>query len=386
MDINIESFKFSEVKERGKNKNESTGKDYIYWGEDNLYPNELLKYYNLSPTNASIINYKTDLTIGDGFVDADADYLEPLLERIALDLNLYGGYAIQVITDKRRKNIGRLEWLDISAVRCDKNNPAVYWISEDWSVFNSTKIPINKWNTETLSEDGIQLYVYFQPSAGMKYYTKPDYDSALSAIERELVLQEFNLNNLKSGYFPGMLFNIPDSGQPNPEKRRKVKEEIKKNFQGSTGAAQAIVNFKKTGEDNLEVTPIQASNNVELLINITNETKQQIITAHKLTSPELIGISTGGADFGGDANKIDIAYTYFYNTTIKKKQNQITRSLKEITGKEYQISNSKPINYMPESVMLQVLTQNEIREQYGYEAIVVEAQPTTVETPEETND
>ena len=43
-----------------------TRKEYVYFGEDNLAPQNWLDYYNYSPTHHSCISSKRDGVIGNG--------------------------------------------------------------------------------------------------------------------------------------------------------------------------------------------------------------------------------------------------------------------------------------------------------------------------------
>jgi hypothetical protein len=91
--IHIVNLKFANIVENQKPKN---GTEWISYDNDNLFPQRVAKYYDNSPTNQSIIKYKSDLTSGEGFMTSDEALntfiaqkkLNHLLTKTSLDLNL----------------------------------------------------------------------------------------------------------------------------------------------------------------------------------------------------------------------------------------------------------------------------------------------------------
>ena len=367
--MEIEVFKMSVVKDSPRINN---GHSWANWGIDNYYPYQLLHYYDTSRFNARCINFKADLTAGDGFIVPTGmeDFfknndLDNVLERISKDMWIYGAWAVQVISDKFKGVAAKIEYIDISSIRLLKDDNENVVVSRDWRDSMETKSVFRKWNQKTLKKDKIQIYIHMKPNPGMYFYAKPDYDCALEDIELESEIKLFDLNCVRNGYYPGIIFDFPE--KPSKEERQVIKQSLKTAFQGGQGAGQAVVLFNDDPNKKVQITPITPSNNTNVLENLKVWNRSCIMIGHGITSPELLGIESGGSSLGGDANKISVSYELFYNTVIKKKQNQIMRVFQEILDiDELTIANSKPISYIPETVLLNNFTVTEIREMYGY--------------------
>ena len=107
---------------------EERGKDYIVYGTEapykNLYPDYLVELYNTSGKHNSIVNGKTNYISGRGWrVDETVRTLEDkvklenfinhvgndslfeLTKKIVKDIELFGGYALEVIVTKDGKGL-----------------------------------------------------------------------------------------------------------------------------------------------------------------------------------------------------------------------------------------------------------------------------------------
>ena len=96
--------------------NDITPYSWVTFGKDNQYPTHLLNLYHNSIIHSACVDFLTNAIIGDG-VDYAAmsidnenelvpNYLESwdeLLYKVAKDLVLFGGYAIQIIKNRNDK-------------------------------------------------------------------------------------------------------------------------------------------------------------------------------------------------------------------------------------------------------------------------------------------
>lgn len=78
----------------------SNGFKVVSWGYDNLYPEYLLDLLH-APTHGAIINTKTFFTTGSGLEGNEEfnDFLisKNLVNKLASDLVIFGGYAIKIV-------------------------------------------------------------------------------------------------------------------------------------------------------------------------------------------------------------------------------------------------------------------------------------------------
>lgn len=375
------NLKLATIKEDLKPKG---NQEWLNYGKDNLYPQSVAKYFDSSPTNQSIVKYKSDLTSGEGFITSDEkletfiseNKLNKTLNRLAVDFILYGGFAVQVISNLAG-GIANIEYINFASIRVglpnEKKEVTNYYISTDWTQYKKSDykpFTINAYNPKTLKKDKVQIYYYVQHYPNLYYYTQPDYSSALNYVELEAKLQKFHLRAVENNFTPPIQITFPTV--PSPEERQMIKQDLEESFSGEDNALKPIVSFVEGVENKILIEPIQVTSNVDVYNSLNDLCITKITVAHRLTSPELIGISSGGASLGGDANKIVVAYEYFYNNIIRNKQIQIVDVFKDILKDEYNtkdltISNTKPLTYVPESILTANFTENEIREIYGYQ-------------------
>ena len=117
------------------------GKEYVYWGADNHYPEYLYDLYNDCNTLRTIINGTADYAQGDDVkvnlskfeksVNKKGDTPREFVNLLAKDYLTYGGFAFQVIKDKEG-NINELYWLDYRYVRRMRSH--IYTLAQYMSV------------------------------------------------------------------------------------------------------------------------------------------------------------------------------------------------------------------------------------------------------------
>ncbi len=93
---------------------------YIPFGSDNLFPNQLLHYANISTTHKAILQLKTQLYAGDGWqsaIELPNWCNQELLQRISNDYATFGGFALQVIWSKNGETIAQVKPIAFAKLR-----------------------------------------------------------------------------------------------------------------------------------------------------------------------------------------------------------------------------------------------------------------------------
>ena len=118
---------------------ESRGKDYITWGEDNLYPEFLFGLYQSVTTLRTVVEAISDYATGNdvrctvnGFetqMNRRGDTMNDILKYLSRDYMLYGCAAIQVVRDKAGR-VSEIYYIDMRCVRSDKKNQKFYYSEE----------------------------------------------------------------------------------------------------------------------------------------------------------------------------------------------------------------------------------------------------------------
>jgi hypothetical protein len=71
----------------------------------------------------------------------------------------------------------------------------------------------------------------------------------------------------------------------------------------------------------MEVTPIESANDDYYLL-VDARTVSRILTAHRITSPKLLGV-VDASGFSSNADEIITAYSHFMNTVVRPKQTKV---------------------------------------------------------------
>src|SRR3990167_4669480 len=99
MSVSMNKHKVPEFKE-------VTNADWTYYGEDNNYPDYLLRCYNRSAKHNAIVNQKASYVCGNGFegddliVNEEGETLLEVVRKTVLDFILFGGCSMEVTRSK----------------------------------------------------------------------------------------------------------------------------------------------------------------------------------------------------------------------------------------------------------------------------------------------
>jgi len=309
--------------------------DYVLYGEGNLMPQYLISRYNNCAIHKAIVTSKKEQIMGDGIVSLnnpmatiylinDKERMDEVFEKCALDLVLFGGFAVNCIWSRDRKSIAEIYHIDFSRLRSGKINPETdkiekYYYSADWG--NIKKFPVTEYDTFS-QEDGrpSQIYYYKQYSPSQSYYPHPDYSGALAAINIDVQIKEFHSNNLMNGMMPSLWINM-NNGLPGPEEQRLVTRALEGQFTSVNNAGRPIISFNESKELAPEITQIATSGNDQYYSQIYDDIIRTILSGHRISSGELFGIST--ANKLGSKDEIDTHITFIRKSVIQPYQKQL---------------------------------------------------------------
>lgn len=315
---------------------EKRGKEYVYYGEANLFPQTLIELYDNSAMHHTCIQAIKDGIIGDGieivgeeYVNSHGETINEVFEKIALDYALYQGYALNVIWNKEGNRISEMYHLPFSNVRSgkmDENDEVIeYFYSSDWkNVRKNAPVSYRSFDpTDNKKDNASQIYYCFNYTPGNDYYPLPAYVGALNDIQLDARVSRFHNANISNGLAPSMFVQFRN-GVPSPEERRDIYREIEETFSGEDNAGRFFLAFSEPGKE-LQVTPIENAND-DYYITLEQRITSRILTAHRITSPLLLGIKDANG-FSSTADEIRVAYMHFESTVIEPKRKKILSSL-----------------------------------------------------------
>jgi len=202
-----------------------------------------------------------------------------------------------------------------------------YWHSKDWS--NTQKYTPVYYPAFGTSKEEIEIYCIKPYKAGKNYFSDPDYLSALPYAEMEEELANFYINSIKKGLSAGYIIQVPDGGTRTPEDKNEFEAKIKTKVTGSPNANSFILDFYG-GDKPIDVVPFPVNDAQHKQWEyLTGESRQQIMTGHKVVSPKLFGIMSDGG-FGNNANELDEAEAQLMKRVIQPKQTPITEAFEEV--------------------------------------------------------
>jgi DNA-binding MarR family transcriptional regulator len=372
---------------------EVKGKEYIYYGERNDYPNYLLRIYNNSAKHNAIVTGKVDYICGNGWgvksedemekakvfgmidkVNTKEESLNELTNKLVTDLTIFGGYYLQIIWTKATGEIAEMYHVDYYKVRTNADNSEFY-VSDNW-IKNDNVNPRPDFETypafDPNNTTGSQILYFKEYRAGVNTYSLPDYRGAISYIELDISIGEYHLNTINNGMFSSKLINL-NGGKVSQEEEDRIEKQFQNKFSGSKNAGKFMLAFNDSKENEpsiIDLSGTELDKHFDLL-NLT--VQQEIFSGHKITSPMLFGIKTEG-QLGGRSELRD-AYQLFQNTYVNAKQRAIEETINylykfnDVTAK-LELKPTEPISFeFSEAIIVANMTQDEIREKLSLPAI-----------------
>jgi len=320
---------------------ENRSKGIITFGDDNLYPMGLIELFNKSPKHSAIITQKAAYLAGDkteivgqntediakaqdylGSINAYEDF-DSLKSKIANDLELFDGFALEIIWNKAKTSIAEIYHLPFQNVRVAIDGGYAY--SEDWGNRRTDVQYYPQWNPTT--RENKQVYCFKMYRAGQEEYPLPVYVAALKYVEIDTEIANFHLNSIKSGFSAQTLVQL-FKGIPTPEEARKTIKRFKDNFTGSDNAGSVIIQFNDPNETPSTIDNLAPSDFDKLFMQLNQQVQEEIFSGHRVTSPMLFGIKTEG-QLGG-RNELIEAYESFQVSYVEPRQAQMDRALSSI--------------------------------------------------------
>ena len=321
---------------------ENKSKNWVLNGKNNSFYHYLIDRYNGSPTNSAIINSYIDMIYAGGISAYNAstntkDWIrfnmilkDSDLRRLINDFELYNEFSAQVIKAKNKKDLGSIKHLPKERVAPSLENDDEeienYWYCRNWA--NTNKFTPEEFPAFKTSTKEIEIAVGKPYKAGKTYFSDPDYLAGLPYCEMEEEIANYYVSHIKNGLSFGYIINIPDGKSLTEEEKDILEAKIKQRLTGSSNAGKFVLSFN--GRDaEITVTPLQVNDAHKQWEYLTSESRQQIMTAHRVVSPMLFGIKDN-TGFGNNADELNVAREQLIKYVIEPKQRFIIDFLKDI--------------------------------------------------------
>tara|TARA_R110000787_G_scaffold179098_1_gene290830 strand:- start:746 stop:2053 length:1308 start_codon:yes stop_codon:yes gene_type:complete len=311
--------------------------EWIPFGINNLFPQELAELSRAASTHRAILSTKVTFSIGEGLktsneelskyledVNAYGESMDDVTRKVMSDYWKFGNAYIEVVTGDGYCNFYHQ---DASTARVEKKGKDIL-LHPDWEHARRypdemRKLPIypnfkkegRKYRTIIHLTDYESTYFY---------YGMPDYCAALDHIRIANQIGVYNLTRFKNGFMPSAIIELnADMGED------EAKDFIDDAVEKLTGAGDnsKILFIAKNGDG--DATNVQVINDTSdgSFMELQAITNDNIISSHRW-NPALSGIQVAGQL--GNNQQILTAYDIAMSTVIKEPQQMVLKIIKKI--------------------------------------------------------
>ena len=321
---------------------ENKSKDWVLNGKNNSFYQYIIDRNNGSPTNAAINNSYSNLIYGKGlymksgtandWIVFMTSFRPKEIRKIVSDFQIFGEGSFQKVKAKGKKEFPYFYHLPKQRVAPQIANEDEeiegYWYSRDWAKQFKEENKPEYFRAFGTSKDDTEIYNIKPYKAGKEYFSDPDYLAGLPYAEMEEEISNYYVSHIKNGLSFGYIINIPDGNSLGPEEKDELERKIKSKLVGSSNAGKFVLSFN--GRDaEITVTPLQVNDAHKQWQYLTQEARQQLLTAHLCTSSSLVGVNNSSG-FSSTADEMDMAESQLMKRVIAPKQNYIIEALEDV--------------------------------------------------------
>lgn len=278
------------------------------------------------PTLSAIISRRQDYLMGKGVeseLSIEKNKLEELIYRLFKDLQVFGGFAIQIGWNGAEY---QLEYIKIGNLRTNKDRSKFYYY-EDWKKRDKKTFVVFDAFTGTHNRKP-QIIYYKEPNTS--HYPEPLYVPALTSCDTQIRIQDFNNNTVANNFNVSGYITIPAKNATD-EEINKIEASLAAKFSGNKNAAKffAITYDPDMNGQRPELQRLTSDTGfAEQYLNIDKNTKDIIYQTMKAI-PALFGDVSATTGF----NSQEFTESYIQESTyINRLQGIIVSLFESIYG------------------------------------------------------
>ena len=315
---------------------EVTENQYVRYGKNNSYPNELHDIARNSVTMSAIINGTINFVKGQSaklrddirlayfpYMNKNRETEQDLIEQMSKDLFLFGGCYVHIIKN-RLNDIAEIYVLPFDYVRTNFD-ATKFWYSRFWNKYGRNHIIYNRFDAH--SDDKSMVY-YYNSSRNRSTYPESPVTSTFEDMLIENITQVYSSVSLDNGLSAKHIINLPDSANLTDEEKGKIEQAVKDKFTGIANAG-SLMFYYSPNESPLTVSKLDTDNPNDLYTTLRNAAKENIFIACNAI-PEIFGVRKEGSGF--NAIEYNTAYKIYNNLKVIPIQNKIKEIFDAIFG------------------------------------------------------
>ena len=307
-----------------QNKKQWTRDGIVRFGVNDDQFDKMIDQAIRSTTHGSIVTSASRLIYAKGLNKDIIDKND--LRSIIYDFYLFGQCSIQVIE-------GKMFHIPMNFIRSEerdeKNKINNYFFSTDWQDASIEPIKLSNWVYNQKKNKSVYHINPYVPKAF--YYSLPEYMSAEDYIDLEAEISNYHLQNVKKGFSAYKVINIIGP-EPDDLTKQQIARQYTNHLTGTDGE-RFIISFGEDKDQMTTVENITIENATERLKYSSELSESNIIKAHHVTSPLLLGLRPS-AGFSSNADEMEVASKIYFEQVIQPAQNYVLDALSEISGEE----------------------------------------------------
>jgi hypothetical protein len=335
--INLSNYIRPEIKE-------VSGKKWVLNGDKNSFYQVIIDAYNGSPTNSAIIDSYSQFIYGKGLTSKDkarkpSEWAAIIslvskkdLRKICKDFEMFGEASIEVkyLNGKIQRCFHVAKQRIAPEVANEEGDITGYYYSYDFA-------NVNKYKPERIDAFGFgegmgersEIYIIRDYQVGQFYYSNPSYVSGISWAKMEEEISNYSINHIQKGLSFGHIINMNAGVQESIETIQENTRQIRNHLTGSQNAGAFFLNWNDNKDSEITISALEVSDAHQQYQYLSAEARQQLCTAHKLTSPMLVGVKESSG-FSSNAEEIKVGFEELMINVIRPKQEIILDGLMEI--------------------------------------------------------
>lgn len=304
-------------------------RDYARFDYDNLFLERLIKVADDSPMQTAILHNRISYLLGAGFGEIVDNIYTPnlseswyeLFQKCVNDFVYANAFGIQCIMNEGGNSFSFYH-VPITQIRLGKyterNIIEKAYLCSDWRKTNRDRVvEIKMWGSEQ-PKRGERYLMYFKPyKANEYYYAIPYWFSGIQYAMADAALSQYFNNFIRNNFSSSLCITYPI--EPDEEKKAEIYKNLQASFGGAENAGNILLLFGENG-NSPQIASVDASTKTaELYESICNLVKLALVSANRLTSPVLAGISTS-TGFSSKSEELIAAETMYRLTVINNER------------------------------------------------------------------
>ena len=324
----------------------SRGYNWVFFGEDNLYPQILNQLYISAPMHQACCNFKRYSLIGNGYewigydsmdvgekiaikqFETQSDFKSASI-KISMDWIKHGRSIALLHYNKQYKKYDYFRLIDPQDIRNNhvsifSSRPTMYFYSRDWQQRTTSQkfTPYKVGNT-----DEWQVIELRNDVGGFKSYGMPDWVSSANWQKVGADIALLHKSAIENGIQPSVIFRYPYT--LSPDERKTWEDGMRRYAKGAKNYGRAM-KVEANGKDNLpEVDVASTTDNHALFEQTSREYKEEVAISHNI-NPALMGVRIQGSL--GQSEEIEFSAEQFKKLWVQSNREKVQDFLNELAS------------------------------------------------------